>query len=267
MNVQANQLLDAAAEQTPRLSIMHLMTGTTCVALMFAWMQRFPDPFWEALLTQPILYNSLFALTDGIAITGIIWIFWRSPKPRRYLSHPGYFLIVVFGIMILINKGTLTFAELFFGQDATAGGTGAPIWNTDPNYELVTSIGWTVASLITSTLMMVATFRKGNWTVAWRLLFFVLALFHFTFAIQYMGFQFFANNNTSSFLDWVETKDAVFLVTIGLIGLLAIGIDIWNKNWRDWLHWIGVLVFIQMSFGARYLFYLFFDPDRFSGSF
>jgi len=103
----------AAARESPRLSILHLMIGTSCVAMYLAWQQMSYRIMLssagdtEAASTPPVDYLTagwlVSSILSGIAISGLLLWGWRRWRRFPFPQYPGEVLWIVAALLRLVE--------------------------------------------------------------------------------------------------------------------------------------------------------------------
>lgn len=95
---------DQTPSQPPRLGILHLLVGTTCVAVYLAAGRTFAQIDPTGSESRLPVFEGLGSISGGIGLAGLILWIARRLRGFRFPVYPGEVLLVALGI---VNAGIL----------------------------------------------------------------------------------------------------------------------------------------------------------------
>lgn len=100
----ASAATESRHEEPPRLGITHLLVGTACAALVLGVERWFAPVLLQGAETSRYLaFHGLYALGSAAALGGVLLWGWRRYCGHAFPRHPGEYLLVVMGVLILAS--------------------------------------------------------------------------------------------------------------------------------------------------------------------
>jgi hypothetical protein len=205
----------ATTPEPPRLSIWHILIWCFVSAILLISIRR------EALLDYPAGYVMFAACNGGTITVSILLLTWVSQCIR---PEPGYWLAIA---------SLLDGFMLFRSEIAFLGGFGFG----------------EVPKMLFLSAFVGCTIVQAGWHWSWRLSVFLIGVrlitsnFPITFS-EFIPFSFFEGQG------WSNPLFRSFCTSIEWLGvcvtLIAIGIDVFRRHHRNWLHWVGILYCIML---------------------
>lgn len=163
----------------------------------------------------PFLLNQ--ALTSGIFVAFLFWIRESKRRIGKYLLHPGYWLLVALGMNSI---GTTLQMATFI-----------PLGNSNTALGIAGTIISSIFRIFSWCTCLVAVFRLYG---AWKIPFLILVLNTPTIIVAtfILGFR--------------QLQFVIPLISCvgGIAVAAAILADWYNQEKRDWIHWLGVALFL-----------------------
>ena len=218
----------------PRLSILHLMLLTFCVAVALTFIrsvnrnaENLPGEIMGIYWASAVI----FSVTTGAAIGGTLVLGLHAVRIRRMPAwQPGHWLVIVTGVTTVLTIATQNVLE----------------W-TEDNSEVVNVARVSIALLECLAFSAVAIAYWGQ--QRWHAFFWGLAILN---GLQTVFHAVLAFDPEPEHLPW--TLNSISQYGMGLLPFWLIVVCIRDRlvgSRRDWLHWLGVaLVFswgIQMA--------------------
>ena len=228
---------DSNLPQEPRTAfrnptIQDLLLVTVAVAICLAVNTAIMDLLKEQLATEENIVQVrpmwsawvfVYSIINGFLISSIVWFSQIRKLHGKYFLHPGHWLISIFGFYALANFVGLLWSVLVTSfADASSYewvSTGLLVLSIPPSLT-----GWLIC-------LFAAIRLKGMWRLAFIIQLIPKAIFFFVFA------RFF----TFSQIYFIQVVPEIL---IGLVLIIPISMDLYNKVGRDWLHWLAVIIAI-----------------------
>lgn len=224
------------------LGIIDLMICTAAVALCLAWteamqaMQEGTDPSETLATVQRIA----FAVIQGLSISALVSISLSFRATNRLISAPGHWLVIGCGILSVGHVVSYSMLTLLVPN----------AWGSDTGYRVyvytITAVHvlgiccWLIASIVS----------KRSFGTLW-FVYFILAITNNSLMVLLWSTIYSdITSLTASSLRWFEIFNLVVTISYGLTFLCVIAALIVDRVMRrqyDWLHWIGVLLFVLIN--------------------
>lgn len=211
------------APEPPRLSILHLLVWTACVAF-YLGMARFIYVDLGALGEQWSGLWGLSGIGQGTALAGLL--LWAARRWRRipFPVHPGEYLVVAFGVatlLHLVQLGCFPWMQL-----ANAEGDARPVF-------YVTSALSVITYLVMGVIYVIAIVRikVRRWRVYFALAIVVAVN---TWLATIAGSRLFGPVGVFM-IQALRVTDVIVL-------LIVAGMDLRRRVRYPWTHWLGVVL-------------------------
>lgn len=236
--------------EPPRLSIVHFLVWTACVALYLGLTRMISDmvlasaadPNLAPGTTRDVLAGTFHGIGSGAALAGLLLFASRPSRGFRFPQHPGEYLWVLLGFGVAIRLLSLALATIEFRLMG-----GHPQFNT----WIVLPFFWlSIGAHVVIWVWALWRVKKRRWRNYFATLI-VANMLHFApfYSPMYLGPG--ATIGLAASLILRLTVDAVLVVVVLQ--------DLFDGSRYPWTHWVGVatrLWFTAVSVGTTLLYLL-----------
>ena len=191
--------------EPPRFGIIHLLVGTTCIAVHLAITRAFMGGPAQAASGYDATRWALWSIGAGAALGGLVLLVSRCNRGLRFPVHPGETLLILLGIGSVVGLGFHCYVVL----------TDYGMWLSTVNF---------VSSAAIAVLFVLAAIRTK--TRRWRYFFLsVVAAFLLRFPLGCAGL---------GPLAYIIPRTASDLLL-----LIVVVSDLRQRQRYPWTHWLG----------------------------
>jgi hypothetical protein len=214
----------------PRLTIRHLLLWAVCSGLLAS---RATVPASLAVSLAVTIYGGCIAVSVIVIYTCVRNSLWTRTQPGHWFAFVGAWEMVD---QIVVTPACLSFLPL--------------------RAEYVYSFAFIgMAAIFAVGAIM------GRWEWYWRLAIALHSLEAMSSAAWRLAQEWWGYPGASEFIREKATP-AIGVATV-LVTLASIGIDLYRKRHRDWLHWVGIVWFSFKWYGQIRAYVIpFFFPTR-----
>lgn len=210
----------------PRLSIVHLMVATVCIAFYAGLMRVSINRPRESGSANQVMIAAMDSVGEGLALAGLLLVLARRRRGLPFPRHPGEYLVVVMGAQGVL---ALLWGAIFLLGDALD----RQPWAMIQAFYLVRTV--TLAPVY---IYSIAAVKVRRWRV-----FFACGLVVLVLRIG-VGYEVFFPPTVSQFLPFAP--DAVLVIVVTM--------DLAQRRTYPWTHWLGVVTKLWLQ--AVFLFWL-----------
>jgi hypothetical protein len=198
-------------EQQSRLSVLHLLVGTTCIALYLAISRHIRIEAQSAADPSTAIWV-LWSIGTGAALSGLILLVSRRWQEERFPVHPGEALLVVMSVDAWIDLSVHSLMALYLLVTQSSLNAAVQLWYAAPFY---------LQTIVMAVLYFVTARRLES--PRWR------SVFWFS-GTAYLLYPFCCN----------QTIPMAISLTSNLILIFVVVSDHQEGARYPWTHWLGV---------------------------
>ncbi len=122
--------------QEPRLSIMHLLVWTACVAVYFSFIRTRAQYVQAQYTSGPGVFPVLYGLGFGTALAGLVLLASRRLRGFPLAKHPGEYLLLSAGASLVFVVVT----QVVVTERRITGRVSSCCWRGSNSYVIVFAI-------------------------------------------------------------------------------------------------------------------------------
>lgn len=221
----------AVEPQEPRLSIMHLLVWTACVAVYFSFMRTVSESGRAQFFSGPGVFPVLYGLGMGTALAGLVLLVSRRWRGFPLAKYPGEYLLLLSGVHLVFSV-VMPVMEVLIIPVVTA------LW---PFTQYVSLAGYLALLLARAPILLLAAIRvkARRWRVFFVIAVIALAMQLFEFAFHLLG-SLFGLRGVAYLPRLVGNilRHAPLVATVALMVIVLM--DLYERKHYPWQHWLGV---------------------------
>lgn len=228
--------LPIAPDRLPAFGVLDLLILVSCLGLVFAFQEQAASFGWfdpnENKLIQ-LIARLVLAIQFGIPLAAIYWLVKQKRITGKFFWQPGHWMLFASSIFVVLMMAAVPIFKFLEDQSSGAG------------YGMLTFL--MLSNIATAIIFLVATyFVPLRWRGVFLTYFTTELLSSCTLLIFLSAVK---NNMNSNWMSWMEPIEGISnfaQLACFICLLLALCIDLVQRKQRDWLHWAGILVMVNL---------------------